>query len=303
MPSPKINRLWFRAWMVASIAWAILVCWVNYPISSTPPSFETVESQLSPSIVDLRKRCTPYTQSVEIRMTDGSLTVCFRSAVERDTYFKWFGRESEHLMQESSRKRIVQTAVKALAGFVFFALGLLAAEWVLRGAGKSFLFQSSTTEALPLASQPLHTFNTDKLRAAAPLAAVVSAIWLSLPLIGDWGLIKKGLDAFGPESSGSFVISGLIVLLYRKTIHPLVTVGALLIFIPPAALLFYSPLKASGLDFLLIPFGIACVELTRYAGSRLPSPTVRFARFGWQLLLFVASFVTALLLFSFVIYS
>lgn len=166
----------------------------------------------------------------------------------------------------------------------------------------SQLISSIFPSARPVASQPSRTFHNDTLRAAAPLTAVVFAIWLSLPLIGEWGLMKKGLDAFAPESSGAFFWSGLIVLLYRRKLHPLVTAGALLIFIPPAALLFYLPLKTNGLGLLLIPFGIACVELARYAGSRLPSPSMKFMPFRWQLPLFIVSFMAALLLAGFITY-
>jgi len=127
-------------------------------------------------------------------------------------------------------------------------------------------------------------------------------VWTGLPLIGVWQRTKEILEAFGPEAAGSFILSGAIVLLYRKTIHPLVTAGAILIYIPPAALIFYAPLHSKGLDFLLIALGVLCAEVARYAGSNLTPPNPKYSRFGWQLLTFIASFFAGIAVFSFIIY-
>lgn len=306
MPSStplRIRPLWFRAWIVASIAWLLITAWVALPIANTSPSFETVESLLHPDIVDLRRGCTRYNQHVEIRMSDGSQTICFRSTRERNVYFKWFSEASELHTRKAYRKQLAGELLTSLSGFVILALALLAADWILRGAGKGFLFQESNSSE---SSGPLtlpNKLNLDSVRAAVPLLVLIVALWASLPQIGSWETTKKGLDAFGAEAAGPFFLSAFIVLLYRKTLHPLMTVGALLIFIPPAALLFYPPLKANGLDFLLVPFGVGCLEFARYAGTGLKRPSQKHSSFAWQLLILTTSYFLGLMIFSFIIYS
>lgn len=303
MQFPRIKQLWLRAWIVVSLTWAVAVTWIGLARPIPAASLESVESVLQPSVVALRRSCTRYNYSVEVRMSDGSHVLCFRSVGERDTYFKWFAKASEKYVHDMNQARFLGQAKAGLSGPLILALLLLAADWVLRGAGRGFLFSAHTSEDQPEVGASLMPINLAKFQAALPLLAVVVALWACLPLIAPWTTVKKGLDAFGPESAGPYLLSGVIVLLYRKTTHALVTIGSLLIFLPPAALLLYPLLKANGLNFLLAPFGIACIEFARYLGSSLQGPSQRYARFGWQLLIFIASYFLASLIFSIAVYS
>lgn len=300
---PKISPLWFRIWIVASIAWATAFAWSALPISVPAPSLDVVESLQQPSARDLRRHCTRYNQSVRVQMADGLHTLCFRTMAEQDVYFKWFSKASEQYTQGARRSEIEKQTIRVLGGFVIFGIILLATEWILRASGKGFLFvDRSETEKLTERRSYLSTLDFTAFQDAAPICLVVSMLWLALPLIAPWSLLRKGLDGFGPEAAGSFFLSGIIVLIYRKTLHPLVTIGALLIYIPPAALLLYLPLHANGLDLLLVPFGIGCAEFSRYLGSKLRQLNSRFSTFGWQVLIFISSYFISLLIFGAIIY-
>lgn len=291
----RVKPVWFRAWMVASMVWIAAATLNGFPIRPAEPTFETVESLVHPSVANLRQNCTRYNTHVEMTMADELFTICFRSSGGRDVYLRWFGEANESYVKKENRENVVAQIIIALSGFVFIAIALLAAEWVFRGAGKGFLLIEQPGSTTVVETNALmHSFNRERLQAAIPIIGIVGLLWGGIPLLVPWESIRNGLEAYGPASAGVF-LTGSLVLLYRKTLHPLITAGAFFIYILPAALLFYGPLQSAGFDFLLFPFVIGCIELARYLGPKLQQPSGRYLRLRWQFLIFVSTLFVSLI--------
>lgn len=298
----RVKPFWLRIWFVGSLAWIIGSAWATFPIPPPTSSFEDIESLLQPSTVNLRRACVAYNQSVEVRMHDGSHIICFRNSPEREEYFKSFSRAFVTDARNSRNSHLTRHLLQALGGIGLLTLAMLSAEWIMRGAGKGFLFQG---DVHPLGASdnraPQFGLHFERWRAAVPAIFFVVVLWAALPLMAPWSRMRKVLDAFGPESAGIFFLAGFIVLLYRKALHPVVTISGLLLYTPPAALLFYPLLHSVQMEFLLVPFGVACVEFSRYLGINLPNPAGRHSRFRWQLMIFTLSYIFALFVFGLVI--
>lgn len=152
---PSVKQVWIRAWIVLSLVWCSVMAFYKLQSEIPGPSLAEVEARTSTSAVELRRTCSRQTLSVQFVMGDGSHSVCFRSAREADVYTKYFSAAAEALVIEKKLGLRRNVALSIVSGPLLLAIAALALDWILRGAGKGFLFNRESSEMPPTQNDPL----------------------------------------------------------------------------------------------------------------------------------------------------
>ena len=200
---PAVKQVWIRAWIAISIVWCIAAAFLTLPIQSPPPLLDEIEARTPQSAIQLRVSCAPWTIGVWVNMTDGERKLCFRSERQADVYFKWFSATSERIHTERTLKQRQITAAKILGGPVLLAFIALVLDWILRGAGKPFLFSDQSPASADRSScDPVTSWLA---------IAVLASTFLFLPT-GIALLISKSKQ--GVEATYSYAALAAIALIW-----------------------------------------------------------------------------------------